>query len=430
MKKSARRAARREAAAAREKARQRHVVEIARMLVDANYTLRRMVLNVGFEVLQRLLEEDREQLCGPRRKKQEERQAYRYGYDQGPVVLGGRKVSVPKPRVRSVDNQEIQLPTWVQMAAADPLDARVLEQIVVGVSTRNYRRSLEPLPEKTAPVGVSRSSVSRRFVAQTKAQVGKYLSRPLDGLDLPLIMIDGTYMGEHLLLLAMGIDTEGRKHVLGLVEGSGESEAVSRELLRSLLDRGLLVEQARLFVIDGSRGIRKAIRTVFGNWALIQRCQFHKRRNVLEHLPPCKREWVKVAIRKAWEEETATRAKRKIEGLASRLEEQHPGAAASLREGLDETLTLHRLSMNGALYRTLRSTNLIENLQGSLKRTARNVKRWRGGSMAIRWAVTGLAEAETRFRRVKGCRDIGKLISALEAEVGVEKRVDKARKVA
>ena len=429
MTKSARRAAKRKARKAEESQRQQHVVEVARMLVSAGYTLRQMVLNVGFEVLARLLEEDREQLCGPRRKKQEDRSAYRYGYDQGQVVLGGRKVSVAKPRVRGVEGGELPLPTWQQMAAEDPLNERVLEQILVGVSTRNYHRSLEPMPESTPSVGVSRSSVSRRFVARTTAQVKSFLSSSLADVDLPVVMIDGTQMGDHLLLVALGIEASGTKHVLGVVEGSAESEAVARQLLRNLLDRGLVVERARLFVIDGSRGIRKAIRQVFGHWALIQRCQVHKLKNVLEHLPEAKRAWVRAAIRKAWDQATAKKAKSKLLRLAAQLKEPHPGASASLLEGLEDTLTLLELGVQGALFRTLRSTNPIENLNGTLKRVSRNVKRWRSGSMAIRWVVTGLLEAKKRFRRVKGYRDMPQLIAALEAQIE-EPALDKDEKAA
>ncbi len=429
MKKSARSATKREARKAEESQRQQHVVEVARMLVSAGYTLRQMVLNVGFEVLTRLLEEDREELCGPRKKKQTDRSAYRYGYDQGQLVLGGRKVSVPKPRVRGVEGGEVPLPTWQQMAEEDPLDSRVLEQILVGVSTRNYHRSLEPMPESAPSLGVSRSSVSRRFVARTTAQVKSFLSSSLADIDLPVVMIDGTQMGDHLLLVALGIEASGTKHVLGVVEGSAESEAVGRQLLRNLLDRGLVVERARLFVIDGSRGIRKAIRQVFGHWALIQRCQVHKLRNVLEHLPEAKRAWVRAAIRKAWDQATAKKAKSKLLRLAAQLKEPHPGAAASLREGLEETLTLLELGVQGALHRTLRSTNPIENLNGTLKRVSRNVKRWRSGSMAIRWVVTGLLEAKKRFRRVKGYRDIPQLLAALEAQIE-EPELDKVEKAA
>lgn len=429
MKKSARRAAKKKAREAKERQRQQHVVGVARMLIGAGYNLRQMVLNVGFEVLMRLLEEDREALCGPRKKKQMDRSAYRYGYDQGQVVLGGRKVSVRKPRVRGVEGGEVPLPTWQQMAEEDPLDERVLEQILVGVSTRNYHRSLESMPESTPSVGVSRSSVSRRFVARTKAQVKDFLSSSLADVDLPVVMIDGIQMGDHLLLAALGIENSGTKHVLGVVEGSAESEAVARQLLRNLLDRGLVVERARLFVIDGSRGIRKAIRKVFGHWALIQRCQIHKLRNVLEHLPEAKRAWVRAAIRKAWDQATAAKAKSRLLRLAAQLKEPHPGAAASLREGLEETLTLIELGVQGALYRTLRSTNPIENLNGTLRRVSRNVKRWRSGSMAIRWAVTGLLEAKKRFRRVKGYRDMSQLLSALEARIQ-DSELDKDEKAA
>ena len=244
-------------------------------------------------------------------------------------MLGGRKVSLPKPRVRGVEGCEVPLPTWQQMAEEDPLDSRVLEQILVGVSTRNYHRSLEPMPESAPSLGVSRSSVSRRFVARTTAQVRSFLSSSLADVDLPVVMIDGTQMGDHLLLVAMGIEASGTKHVLGVVEGSAESEAVARQLLRNLLDRGLVVERARLFVIDGSRGIRKAIRQVFGHWALIQRCQVHKLKNVLEHLPEAKRAWVRAAIRKAWDQATAKKAKSKLLRLAAQLKEPHPGASAS-----------------------------------------------------------------------------------------------------
>jgi putative transposase len=429
MKKSVRRELRREAAE-KERRRQEYVVEMARTLMSAGLCLRRMVHAVGFEVLSRLLEADREELCGPARKKQVDREAYRYGYDQGQVVLGGRKVSVPKPRVRSVAGEELALPTWQEVAAEDPLMERTMEQILVGVSTRNYSRSLEPLPESQASeVGVSRSSVSRRFVVQSKVQVERFLSRPLNEIDLPAIMIDGTCLGEHVLLVALGIDDDGHKHVLGLAEGSSESEAVCRSLLRNLLDRGLVVERARLFVIDGSRGLHKAIRGMFGHWALIQRCQVHKLKNVLEHLPVHKRAWARAAIRKAWDAKTEAGAKQKLKQLARSLDDPHPGAAESLREGLEETLTLHLLGVQGALYRTLRSTNPIENLQGGIKRVTRNVKRWRGGSMAVRWGATALGEAEKGFRRVKGFRNMKDLIRSLEAQVS-DQKLDEGKKIA
>jgi transposase-like protein len=387
------------------------------------------VLDSGFENLMKTLEEDRELLCGPRRRWQPGRQAYRYGYDEGRLVFGGRKVRVPKPRVRSIGGRELELPSWRHFAEEDPLQHRVLEQMLVGVSSRNYARSLEEAPEGLPCSTTSRSSVSRQFVARTRRQVEEFLSHPLGELDLRVIFMDGTRLGEHVLVTALGIDSGGHKHVLGVVEGSTESEAVCRALLGNLVERGLVVERARLFVIDGGKGLRKAIREVFGAWALIQRCQIHKVRNVLEHLPKGKGAWVRAAMRRAWAAGGAEGARRKLRELASQLQEQHPGATSSLLEGLEETLTLLRLGVGALLAQTLRSTNPVENLQESLKRVARNVKRWRGGLMALRWAASGLMEASKGFRRVKGYRDMPLLIAALESMVRVES-VDKNVEVA
>jgi len=300
------------------------------------------------------------------------------------------------------------------MRQEDPLHERAFEQMVVGVPTRKYARSLEGLPEGQLSCSVSRSSVSRRFVARTREQITRRLSESLEGKDFPVILIDGTVLGDHVLLVAMGIEADGSKRVLGVVEGSSESEQAGRALLRNLIERGLPVERVRLFVVDGGKGVRAAIRKTFGSWALIQRCQIHKMRNVLDHLPESKHAWVRTTIRKAWSADTAEQARQRLLGLAKQLEETHPGAAASLREGLEETLTILRLGVSATLTRSLRSTNPIENLNSALKHLARRVKRWRGGTMALRWAVTGILEAEKRFRRIKGYRDLPALSIALD----------------
>jgi transposase-like protein len=399
------------------------------VLQDARQSLHELVLSKGLEVFAKMLEDDRTALCGPKHRPQGDRVAYRYGHDEGQQVLGGRKVRLRKPRVRSVTGRELELPTWREMNQEDPLNQRVIEQMLVGVSTRNYGRSLEPLPTAVPITGTSRSAVSRHFVASTRSQVEKFLSRRLDDLDLPVIMLDGTGMGEHVLVVALGIDAKGHKHVLGVTEGSTESEQVCRGLLRNLIERGLTVERARLFVIDGGKGLRKAIRETFGDWALIQRCQVHKLRNVVEQLPQGKRTWVRAAMNRAWLQPTAAGARSKLRELAAQLAEQHPSAARSILEGLDETLTVIGLGLGSTLAKTMRSTNPIENLQGTLKRVARNVKRWRGGSMALRWAVSGLLEAQKRFRRVKGYREMPQLIAALEATVRCE-AVDTKAKIA
>ena len=389
-----------------------------------------VVLAHGFQGVIEMLEADREALCGPRHLWQPERTAYRYGHDDGRLVLGGRTVKVPRPRVRGVHGGEIELPTWQRFAEEDPLDERAVEQILAGVSTRKDGSSLEALPAGLEAGMTSSSSVSRRFVAVTQRRVETFLSRPLDALDLPVILLDGTGFGkDHVLVTALGIDSSGHKHVLGVIEGTTESEEVCLSLLRNLIDRGLKVERARLFVIDGGKGLRKAIRTVFGTWALVHRCHVHKLRNVAEHLPKHRRAWVRAAIRKAWSAGTVKEARQKLTQLANQLDDEHPGAAGSIRESLEETLTLIRLGVTGALHRTLCSTNPIENLIGRVKIVARNVKRWRGGKMAVRWAVTGLVEAGKRFRRIRGHREMLQLIAALDASAGPN-RLDTKEKVA
>ncbi len=397
--------------------------------LDPRRTLLQVVLAKGFEEVGVLLEADREELCGPLRRWQPDRQAYRYGYDEGQLVLGGRKLRVRKPRVRQVDGGEIPLPSWQQFASEDPLRHRVLEQVVVGVSARDYHRTLEEVPEELGATAPSRSSVSRRFVAATQKRVEEFLERPLGDLDLPVVMLDGRGMGDHLLVIALGIDRNGQKHVLGVVEGSTESASVCRRLLEDLIGRGLPVERARLFVIDGGKGLRKAIKQVFGSWALVQRCQVHKLRNVLEHLPQCKRTWVRAAIRRAWAEGSASKAQCSLRDLAAQLEVDHPGAAASLLEGLGETVTVLRLGATGWLLKTLSTTNPIENVQGTLAKVSRNVKRWRDGTMALRWGVTGLLVAEAKFRRIKGHRHLPQFLAALDALAGAPD-LDKETKVA
>jgi len=386
--------------------------------VEPRRALLQVVLAEGFRSVQEILEADREELCGPAHRWQAERQAYRHGHDEGQLVLGGRKVRVKKPRVRRAGGKEIPLPSWQQFASEDPLRHRVLEQVAAGVSARDYGRTLEEVPADLGATLPSRSSVSRRLVAATEKHMKEFLERPLGELDLPVLMLDGRGMGDHLLVIALGIDRTGAKHVLGVVEGSTESEAVARRLLEGLIRRGLLVERARLFVIDGGKGLRKAIKTVFGSWAVVQRCQVHKLRNVLEHLPEGKRAWVRAAIRRAWSAASATKAKGQLRDLAARLDDDHPGAGASLLEGLDETVTLLGLGASGWLLKTLSTTNAIENVQGTLARVARNVKRWQDGEMALRWGVTGLLVAEKKFRRLKGHRDLPQLLAALDALVG------------
>ena len=282
------------------------------------------------------------------------------------------------------------------------------------MSTRRYAGTLDPVPADVTEWATSSSAVSRRFVALSTKRLQGFLSRPLGELDLRVVCIDGKVFRDHCMVIALGLDTQGRKHVLGLREGATETAAVTG-LLSDLVTRGLPTDRTLLFVIDGATGLRRAITDVFGSRGVVQRCQVHKWRNVIGHLPERLHASVGKALRDAWNLDSADRAARVLKRLAGSLEHDHPGAAASIREGLDETLTVQRLGLTGALQRTLRTTNIIENLNGSVEHYSRNVKHWRGGQMIQRWVASALVEAEKHFRRVRGYRDLQHLVGALDA---------------
>ncbi len=374
-----------------------------------------LCIGAGQQVLGAMMEQDRKDLCGPRWKRDPNRRAGRAGTTKSEVTLGGRRIPVSRPRVRSREGEEVDLPSFVFAAKRDPLDRHALNAVACGISSRKYARSLDPLPDEMEERSTSKSSVSRRYVAMTAKQMTFWLTAPLGDRHFPIVMIDGIHLGDHLVLIALGIDGEGKKQVLGLREGDTENGQVARALLRDLLDRGLDQERGRLFVIDGAKALTSAIRKMFGSLAEIQRCQIHKRRNILGHLPDRLHESVKAILKEAWSLGDAKVAKRRLERLASSLEAKHPGAAASVLEGLDETLTLQRLGVGGTLYRKLRTTNAIENLNSGIVAYSKNVKRWQGGRMVVRWVSAAIVEAEKKFRRVQGWRDIEKLIPALEA---------------
>jgi len=372
-----------------------------------------LCIDAGQQVLAAMMEQDREELCGPRWKRDPDRRAGRAGTTKSEVTLGGRRIPIPRPRVRNREGGEVELPSFAFASKRDPLDRHTLNAVACGISSRKYARSLDPLPEGIEERATSKSSVSRRYVAMTTKQMTSWLTTPLGDRHFPIVMIDGIHMGDHLVLIALGIDSEGKKQVLGLREGDTENGQVARALLRDLIDRGLDPERGRLFVIDGAKALTSAIQKIFGPLSEIQRCQLHKRRNILGHLPDRLHENVKAVLKEAWGLGDAKVAKRRLERLASSLEADHPGAAASVLEGLDETLTLQRLGIGGTLYKKLRSTNAIENLNSGIATYSRNVKRWQGGSMVVRWVSAAIVEAEKKFRRVQGWRDIEKLVRAL-----------------
>ena len=387
------------------------------VLKDVRSAFYGLCIQAGKAVLGAMMEADRVALCGPKGVPDECRRAVRGGTTRSAVVLGGQRIGVRRPRARAVDAGELDLPTFAWAAARDPLDAATMAAIAAGVSMRRYGSTLEPLPASERSLSTSKSATSRRFVALSEQQLTEWLARPLGDLDLPVVMVDGIHFRDRVILLALGIDARGTKYILGLREGSTESARVVRSMLSDLIERGLDADRARLWVIDGGKALRKAIVETFGTTALVQRCQEHKRRNVIDHLPEQMHTSVGRCMRDAWDGADTDTARKRLLRLAASLHSRHPGAAASLREGLEETLTVQSLGITGALYRTLRTTNPIENLNGSIASYTHNVKRWRGGQMTLRWVASALADAKDRFRKLRGHRDMKVLIAALDDRI-------------
>ncbi len=373
-------------------------------------------VGVGLGVLSELMEEEVDDVVGAKGKHDSDRVAVRHGHEDGEVTLGGRRVAVKRPRVRSADGEaEVSLSTYQHFADRDPLSRLVLEQMLAGVSTRRFQRTREPVGSEVEANSrsISKSSVSRDFVAKTTEQLVGLMSRRLDDVRLAALMLDGIELKGRCCVVALGIATDGVKIGLGLWDGSTENSTVAKELLSNLVARGLDLSQGVLCVIDGAKALRKAIEEVLGP-VPVQRCIRHKERNVLNHLAERDRPVVKQRLRRAWAEENHDRALAQLQTLAGELEHSHPGAAASLKEGMAETLTVTRLGIKGALKRTLQSTNPCESMIETVRRTSRNVKRWQSGEMCLRWTATGMLEAEHQFRRIIGHADLARLALAVE----------------
>jgi transposase-like protein len=414
MNKKAKKPSQVQAAGAAERIQFQMPLAVTRVLSQTRSAFFGLCLEAGREVLGAMMEHDRTMLCGPKDQHDSDRRAVRAGSAPSAVVLGGRRIEMRRLRARSLEGQELVLPSFAFASDQDPFDEHVLGTVAAGVSTRKYRGSLDRLPDGERELGVTKSSVSRRFVALTEKHVDEWLSESIAGLDIRVVMIDGKAFRDHCMLIAIGLDSSGKKHVLGIREGTTENSGVVKALLGDIIERGLATDRAMLFVVDGGKALSKAIRTVYGPLAVIQRCQVHKRRNVLDHLPDHMHAHVGRVLRQAWDAKSVSVAERQLRQLAASLEREHPGAAASLREGLEETLTLIGLGASDALYRTLRTTNPIENLNGSVEVFIRNVKRWRGGAMIERWVSTAVFEASKKFRRVRGYAAIPTLIAALD----------------
>lgn len=379
-------------------------------------------VGVGLGVLHELMEAEVDEVVGVKHARDPERIAVRHGHEHGEVTLGGRRVMVDRPRVRAVDGGgEVGLATYAHFADRDPLTRVVLEQMLAGVSTRRFLRTREPVGEQVTERerSASKSAVSREFVHRTREQLAALMSRDLHDRRLAVLMLDGIDLKGRCCVVALGISTDGVKVPLGLWDGSTENKTVTGHLLADLIGRGLDVEQGVLVVLDGSKALRAAVTEAFGP-VPVQRCVRHKERNVLEHLPERDRPAVKARLRRAWKLEDHHAARGQLQALAGELARSHPGAAASLNEGLEETLTITRLHVRGPLKRTLQSTNPIESMIECVRRTSRNVKRWQHGEMCLRWTAAGMLEAERQFRRVIGYNELAKLALAVEADLAAQ----------
>jgi transposase-like protein len=343
----------------------------------------------------------------------------RHGIQDGVISLSNRKMRISRPRLRKKgggDGSEVSVPAYDAMRDDSRLSGKIWDTMMRGVSTRNYAAIL---PNACDRVGVSRSSVSREFVFASEEELGRLLERRFDDVDILIIYIDGMVFADHNVTAAVGVDSNGYKHVLGIAEGATENSAVATALLESIAERGVAPGVKRLFVIDGSKALRKAIDAVYGSENPVQRCRNHKVKNVVDHLPNELKDQAKAAMKAAFKLAEEDGMKR-LETLASWFEREHPGAAASLREGLAEMFTMNRLGLPPSLRRSLGTTNIIESPNSGVRMKTRRVSNWQGGSMVLRWAASGFLATEKNFRRIMGYSDLWILAAALDRVVDQE----------
>jgi putative transposase len=397
-------------------------VALAELAGEVQEGLLALAVGTGLQVLTALMEEDVTAQCGSKGRHDPTRSVTRHGHGAGSVTLGGRRVPVARPRMRASDGcGELPVPAYELFSRTEVLGRLAMERMLAGLSTRRYPVGLEPVGTRVehSARATSKSAVSRRFVTATETALAELLSADLSGLDLVALMIDGVHFAEHCCVVALGIDIDGVKHPLSLVEGSTENATLVTDLLVGLRERGLDVTRPILVVIDGSKALRRAVVDIFDH-PVIARCQLHKIRNVQDRLPKKLRSVVAKRMRAAYHAQTALTAQAQLESLASELDRTHPGAAASLREGLEETLIVLRLGVPPTLARTLRGTNCVESMIEICRDHSRNVKRWRDGQMALRWCAAGMVEAGTQFRRVNGHLHLRALRTALQQHVATE----------
>jgi|WetSurMetagenome_2_1015567.scaffolds.fasta_scaffold139364_2 putative transposase len=384
---------------------------VINLLSDAQTNLSAELHGVALEVMQAVMEFEVSSIVGPKGKHVAGRQYVRWGYNPGSVVINGTKVHCQVPRVVEEATMTARsLTTYEKFRHVREVVRRAYVDLIRGISTRRFQEGVEDFVQAH---GISASTVSRHMIKATAGKVEELFSRSLANVDLAVLMLDGVDVGGHTVLIALGIDTQGVKHILGLRQGATENAAVAKGLLEELVERGLPVDRAILVVIDGAKALRRAVNDVLGADTPVQRCTVHKKRNVLEYLPKTERAWVSRRMSQAYDESNEQKARTILTTLADQLQRINPDAAKSLLEGLDETLTVQRLKLPKELRLSLRSTNIIESANNGVRDRSRNVKRWRDGMQVERWTAASLMETARSFRRIRGCDHMPVLVTVL-----------------
>lgn len=385
------------------------VAEVAEL---AQTSLGDLVRGVGKMFIETVMENEVEHVAGPRSAPDPDREVYRWGYEDGFCIIDGQRVPITRPRLRSRTKKEVPLGSYELFQRASLLDDTVWQKIMLGLTMRSYKEVVQQFSDA---YGLEKSATCAHFVEASRAKLKELMERSLAGLSIAVMMIDGTIFKGQNLVVAIGIDPSGRKLVLGLRQGATENAAVVKALLGELLERGLDFTAARLYIVDGSKAIRAGIRDFAGDAAFVQRCQVHKIRNVVEHVPDSDRHALKYRMRVAYSAAEAADAKRLLYQLHDELLQSNPSAAASLAEGLEECLTVAELRLTPKLRDTLSSTNCIESGFSIVDRICRQVKRWQGSDHRLRWVGSALLFAESRWNRIHGYRHISVLTNALNA---------------
>jgi transposase-like protein len=380
------------------------------LLLDVAEAIEQTASQAGLLLMKALIDEEVERVAGERYTHQADRQATRWGHDEGHVIFAGRKVALPRPRVRSVEGREIPLQRYHAFAHPQRMQEAVSQRILRRVSTRDYAGVLE---EVCDGYGIDKSSVSRHWKAASRQQLKQMVERPLGEMDLCVLFLDGKEFHDFTLIAALGVDRQGHKHVLGLWSGATENAEVCGALLDDLIARGLSQDKPYLFVLDGAKALKKAVASRFGSQGLIQRCRVHKKRNLQKYLPKKYHGMLSMKLRMAWGMTEYDKAYQELRKVHDWLASINQAAAQSLEEGLEETLMINRLGLPPQLRRLFASTNIMESCFSRAGDLCRGVKRWRDGNMARRWAGTVLLEAETRFHRIQGHGQLPLLINAL-----------------